>query len=351
MNTHLKTCTVAGITAALGLAVACGSSTNTQQVVKPPLGQGQLAVTLASTQSAAPISGAHGTEVKEIWVTVTSVRAHSVGTGWVTISDATKMPFQLDLMTLKGASLPLGLVDLPPGTITQVRLLVEKDTNHVVLPDGTSVALKVPSGYESGIKIHGPWEIAACSRASVTLDFDGKKSIQVHPTGTGDEWILRPVIRVKATANDDVGCGAPDAGTDGGTDGGDDGTVVPLPPVPTGGTCAQNGECYSGVCSATFVCAAGANGAPCHAASDCQSAACGGDGVCTPPATAVGAGAGCTADSGCLSGVCSGTDGAKTCAAGEQGAPCAVALDCASGSCSEGTDTSGNHFCEPPPAL
>src|SRR5690242_12638740 len=346
MNAHLKTCTVAGITAALGLAVACGSSTTTPQVVKPPLGQGQLAVTLASTPSAAPVAGAHGTDVKEIWVTVTSVRAHSAGTGWVTISDPAKMPFQLDLLKLKAASVQLGLVDLPPGTITQVRLLVEKDTNHVILPDGSEVALKVPSGYESGIKIHGPWDIAACNRASVTLDFDGKKSIQVHPTGTGDEWILRPVIRVKATATDDVGCGAPDAGADGGTDGGDDGTVVPVPPVPTGGTCAKDGECYSGVCSATFVCAAGANGAPCHAAIDCQSAACGVDGTCTPPPSAVGAGAPCNGDLDCRSGVCSGADGAKTCAAGEQGAPCAVALDCASGSCSEGTDASGNHFCE-----
>ena len=30
----------------------------------------------------------------------------------------------------------------------------------------------------------------------ILLDFDAEKSIEVHPTGGGDEYILRPVITV-----------------------------------------------------------------------------------------------------------------------------------------------------------
>jgi len=69
--------------------------------------------------------------------------------------------------------------------------------------------------------------VSACSKHTVTLDFDGKNSIAIHETGGPNaEWILRPVIRVKAEADEAESCspdGGSDAGSDGGTGGGTDG--------------------------------------------------------------------------------------------------------------------------------
>jgi hypothetical protein len=312
-----KTWVAVFLTGVVALAIAaCGGAVTRQ----PAAGNGQLQVSLVDAPN--PV-------VDEIWVNVTSVTAHSTASGWVTVSTFAQ-PFAVDLLKLQSATAPLGLVDLPPGTITQIRLQVSETGNHVVV-GGQSIPLKVPSGCQSGIKIHGPWTVAACQRASVTLDFDGKKSIWTHPTGQGDEWILRPVIRTKKSASDDVGCGAPDAGT------GE--TTPPPPPGGAGAACTSAVECLSGLCSGG-TCSAGPAGAPCKAAADCASSACDAETGSCNPGTAGGVGSACSANTECLSNECV----QNVCAPGGQGSPCTTNSDCdqASGlSCT-------NNGCQPP---
>jgi len=305
MNPHRPSLAVLA-PAVLALAVACSSPTGP----KPPTGQGQLAISLVDAPNPA---------VDEIHVNISRVTAHSTSAGWVTVSNFDP-PLAVDLLKLTSAAASLGFANLPPGTVTQVRLLVAVDGNYV-LTAGKQVPLKVPSGYESGIKINGPFEIAACARASVTLDFDGKKSIAYHPTGTGDEWILRPVIRVRSHGRDEVGCdGTPGAGSDDGE-----------PPQEGGGsTCSATGtECLSGVCSENS-CAPGGPAAPCRQDSDCASNSCVGQGenpgTCAP-AGAGGYGAPCTTGVECLSNACS----SGACGPGAQGTPCNVVQDCQEG--------------------
>src|SRR5690349_8972925 len=161
MNAQRQTYLAAFLTGALTLA--CGSNASVSSVKQPVSGKGQLVVSLVDTPN--PL-------VDEIWVNVTSVTAHSTTAGWVTVASFAT-PRAIDLLKLQDAKLDLGTVDMPPGTITQVRLLVAETGNHVV-KGGQQIPLKVPSGCQSGIKIHGPWQVAACERASVTLDFDGK---------------------------------------------------------------------------------------------------------------------------------------------------------------------------------
>jgi Domain of unknown function (DUF4382) len=305
MNLHRSSLAVFALAGTLSLAVACSSPTGP----KPPAGQGQLAISLVDAPNPA---------VDEIHVNISRVTAHSTSAGWVTVSTFDP-PLGVDLLKLTSAAASLGFANLPPGTVTQVRLLVAVDGNYV-LTGGNQVPLKVPSGYESGIKVKGPFEIAACARASVTLDFDGKKSIEYHPTGTGDEWILRPVIRVRAHGSDDVGCsGAPDAGSDGSE----------TPQEGGGSACSAAAECLSGVCSANS-CAPGAPWAPCFVDADCASNSCVGQGedpgTCAPGA-AGGAGAPCTTNVECLSNVCS----SNLCGTGAQGTPCNANTDCQEG--------------------
>ena len=207
---------------------ACGASS----------GNGTLAVALTDAPSP---------DVKGIVVTIDSVTAHSDQAGWVTVAHG---PKTVDLLTLQDVTMMLGEVSLPAGTVSEVRLILAADgPQYVLLADDTQAPLKTPSGAESGEKLKGPFTVSACSKHTLTIDFDGKNSIAYHQTGGPDpEWILRPVIRVKTEADEVLPCGAdggstdsglpgggsgPEGGSDGGadagpTDGPDAGTPPPL---------------------------------------------------------------------------------------------------------------------------
>ena len=187
-------------TGAMALA-ACGASSS---------GNGTLAIALVDAPSP---------DVKGIVVTVDTVTAHSEQAGWVTVAHG---PITVDLLTLQDVSMKLGEVSLPAGTVTEIRLiLADAGPQYVVLADDTHAPLKTPSGAESGEKLKGRFEVSACSKHTVTLDFDGKNSIAYHETGgPNPEWILRPVIRVKAEADEPESCSADGGTSDSGTPGG-----------------------------------------------------------------------------------------------------------------------------------
>lgn len=333
---------------AVALAVAC-SPAGDERRLSP--GRSGLALELVD----APTQ-----QVKEINVTIEKVTAHSSSGGWVTVFD--QGPVTVDLLTLKTRVMQLGFANLPQGKITQIRLyLTEGGTQNVRLPDDSLAPLKVPSGVQSGIKIKGPFDLSSCDITTVTLDFDGHKSIWYHPTGNGGDWILRPVIRMKKVSSQSTTCdGTPTGGGSGSTGGGsgstgggsgstgggngspDAGDVI----TETGGgganpgtACTMGTQCLSGVCSGG-VCSAGAQGTPCNVGSNCVSGVCGADGSCTAPITPMplgGTGAACSTGSQCVSGVCA----ANVCSPGLQGQPCNATATCDLGfSCMAGV-------CEP----
>ncbi len=204
-------------------------------------------------------------DVKEIIVTITRVEAHVTGGGgWLTLG---KQTATIDLLKLQnGTFAQLGVTKMPTGKVTQLRLYVKEDgPNYVTTPDGVQHPLKVPSGPQSGIKIKGGFHWNKCAMGNVTIDFDGKKSIHVHPTGGKDLWILRPVVRLKSVSVTGDAC-MPDAGTQPPQPEADAGVPpmmdagMPLPPidspppgntppigtVPPGDPCA-NVECTDGL--------------------------------------------------------------------------------------------------------
>jgi hypothetical protein len=203
-------------------------------------------------------------EVKEIVVTITKVTAHGPGTGWLTLAEETHT---VDLLKLQhGAFQTLGVKELPAARLTQFRLYVkESGPNYVTTPDGKQHPLKVPSGPQSGIKWRGGFDWPACANGNVTFDFDGKKSIHVHPRGggAGDEWILRPVIRVKSVEYDTSGCPEtsapvpqnqsppPPAAPSAPPTSGEPSPPPPAPPPPAtcaNVTCADGQACINGAC-------------------------------------------------------------------------------------------------------
>ncbi len=195
MSSRLRRSIVAAA-AALAL-VGCGTGSSS--------GNGILAVELVDAPSP---------DVKGIVVTIDTVTAHSDQAGWVTIAHG---PITADLLMLQDVALKLGEVSLPAGTVSEVRLVLADGPQYVLLADGSHAPLKTPSGSTSGEKLKGPFTVSACTKHTLTIDFDGKNSIAYHETGGPDsKWILRPVIRVKTEAIEALSCHA-DAGTpDGG---------------------------------------------------------------------------------------------------------------------------------------
>lgn len=288
-----------GLAAMILVALACSSATH--HGPQPPVGSGQLVINLVD---------APNPQIDQLVVNVTQVTAHSSSAGWVVVQSFAT-PLQLDLLQLKTNSVQLGLVNLPPGKITQIRLYLTQDGNYVVPHDQTDhQVLKVPSGYQSGIKIHGPWEITECSRTAVTLDFDGEHSLEYHQTGT-DLWILRPVIRAKSVEESSIGCGGDGEPGEGGS---------------SGNSCDAETPCPEGEVCSSEICLGG-TGSGCTTGSQCASSVCDtSQGHCAPGGT----GTACGASDDCLSGSCTETG---TCGSSTPGGACRSNTDCTNGLC------------------
>ena len=138
-------------------------------------------------------------------VTVVKVRVHqssSAGdndSGWseIVLNPARR----LNLLNLTNGVLDeLGQTPLPTGKYTQLRLVLADNggatpfANSVIPTGGAEVALKTPSGQQSGVKANINIDIAANKMADFVLDFDACKSV-VAAGGSG-KYLLKPVVAV-----------------------------------------------------------------------------------------------------------------------------------------------------------
>ena len=118
-------------------------------------------------------------------------------------------PFFVDLLTLRdGITIPVTEVEsVEAGTYHQLRLVVSKaevTLDGIVFKDGsTKTNLHVPSGMQSGIKVHlnAPIEVTDGSLTIVTVDFDVDENfkLQGNPeTPAGIQGILfTPTLKEK----------------------------------------------------------------------------------------------------------------------------------------------------------
>lgn len=138
-------------------------------------------------------------------VTVEKVRVHQSSSasdndaGWseVVLNPARRV----DLLTLtNGVLMELGQVPLPAGKYTQLRLVLASNTGaqplaNSVVPTGASeVALKTPSGQQSGVKTNVNIDVGANQMADFVLDFDACKSVVA--AGASGQYLLKPVVSV-----------------------------------------------------------------------------------------------------------------------------------------------------------
>ncbi|WP_306601231.1 DUF4382 domain-containing protein [Geothrix sp. 21YS21S-2] len=132
------------------------------------------------------------TAYTSILLSIQSVEISRDGGSWMTLGTVGGTP--VDLLTLTGGvsrSLLRG-VALDPGSYGQMRLILGSTGNSVVLKDGTTHALTVPSGAQTGIKLIGPFVVQAGTTADIWIDFDAAHSVQVVGAGASGKYLLRP---------------------------------------------------------------------------------------------------------------------------------------------------------------
>lgn len=172
------------VTSAFALALfIAGCSTS------PDSGMGTLEVRLVD----APIDNA-----TEVNVAINSVQVNNseTDTGWVTINEPNQTYNLLELTN--GAYAVLGETELEPGTYNQIRLILDSEGNNIVFDDGKQVALTVPSGTQTGIKLNVDAVIESGITYTLQLDFNASKS--VVKAGNSGKYLLKPVIRASNMA-------------------------------------------------------------------------------------------------------------------------------------------------------
>ncbi|MDD5766735.1 MAG: DUF4382 domain-containing protein [Candidatus Marinimicrobia bacterium] len=139
----------------------------------------------------APFKG----NVEHIYLDINSVSIHKSDatdstSGWTVVSDEDTV---IDFLSLVNGEM-INLVDaeFDEGFYSQIRLML--GDSSVIVVDGVSYELKVPSGSQSGIKLNLDFEIKAGEIMELYLDFDAEKSIHKHPTQ--DRYSLQPTFRI-----------------------------------------------------------------------------------------------------------------------------------------------------------
>ena len=181
---------VLALTAAIATS-ACGSGTG-------PSGSGTLRMMIKDS----PFQ-----EAKALLVTFSEVDVHKSDTpdgSWTKLIGVERT---CDLKRLETSPDALGAGTLTSGHYTQIRLVVSRavvyfdnpttsvDACKVTPPDspvptGGFAAVTIPSGE---VKLNREFEVPDAGATTVTIDFDGEKS--VHQTGSG-QYMMSPVISV-----------------------------------------------------------------------------------------------------------------------------------------------------------
>lgn len=175
------------------------------------------------------LTDAAGHDYQAVYVTIGEVQVKQQGegegeAGWQTVVTPEETYNLLELAN--GVIVPLGAGELAAGKYGQMRLILGEladppdlnilgephpFANYVIDSEGASHELKVPSGYQTGIKIVKGFTIAAVQTTELILDFDAAES--VVQAGKSGKWLLKPTIKVLETVDNSAG-GTVDDGSD-----------------------------------------------------------------------------------------------------------------------------------------
>lgn len=151
-------------------------------------------------------------QYKAVYVTIREVAVHAeddMEDGWTVVATPNKT---YDLLALtNGVREQLALVDLSAGHYTQLRLMIgdvaesgagvvnilgaaHPFANYVIDDHDEIHDLKIPSGFQTGIKIVQGFDINENGTTELILDFSASESVVV--AGRSGKYLLKPTIKV-----------------------------------------------------------------------------------------------------------------------------------------------------------
>lgn len=123
-----------------------------------------------------------------------SMEDEDEGGEWVTLSEAAvAVNLTGDLSSHED---PIAIAELAPGAVTELRFVLDEEEPATwILPSGEHIAVTVPSGSSSGLKLKGcmPIQVDYATVIHITVDIEDA----MHETGNG-EVKLRPSLSVVA---------------------------------------------------------------------------------------------------------------------------------------------------------
>ena len=126
---------------------------------------------------------------EEILVTISEISVQKAEEGFLTVWTGEKT---YDLLKLRNKEEKIIDITLEEGTYTQIRLVV---TEGQIVIASESHEMTVPS---SEVKIPFVFNIMEDGSTEIVLDFEAEHSIHVVNAGQSEQYILRPVVRVKS---------------------------------------------------------------------------------------------------------------------------------------------------------
>lgn len=169
---------------------ACGGG---ESASNPGSGKVRVLLTDRFEEKITDSNGEVITSAQEIWITFSEMALKFKKGGWIPVFSGPDK--SVDLLTLRGRTDLVGLVDLPAGNYDKARFKIE--AAWFIDSDGIRHDVVVPSERIT-LKFKRHLVITADNAAEILFDFIPGKSIHLIETGSG-KYILRPVIRVRVT--------------------------------------------------------------------------------------------------------------------------------------------------------
>ena len=207
-------------------------------------GSSDLGAVGTGTASVALVDSA-SEDYAAVYVTINDIQFHLGGNenspnSWRSIHESIEYPVTVNLLELvNGVRLDLGIVELPAGHHTQLRLIIGNEAeqgtinilsqahpyaNYVIIDKDPDDAidpeiheLKVPSGEKSGAKVVGGYVISENQTTELILDFDACRSIV--QAGNSGLWLLKPTLKIGSTEDYPIVKGQVTDETDNGLEG------------------------------------------------------------------------------------------------------------------------------------
>ena len=148
-------------------------------------------------------------EYKAVYVTINEVQVRVDEGAWKIVGSPRKTYNLLDLVN--GVREELGVAELSAGNYTQMRLIIgntsdgginilskrHPSANYVIDWNDVDHTLKIPSGFQTGVKIVQGFTISPSQTTELILDFNASESVVV--AGNSGQWLLKPTVKVLNT--------------------------------------------------------------------------------------------------------------------------------------------------------